>query len=176
MKEIPLSRGKVALVDDEDYEWLNQSRWRLLSHNERYSSGPYALRSQYNPDTKRSTTIYMHRLILSAPSHLQVDHINGNGLDNRRSNLRLCLSRQNQYNYRKTKRPTTSRYKGVSWNKQKRKWEAQIQVNRKHKHLGVFGNEKDAAYCYDAGALRYFGEFARLNFPERKDDEPNTRT
>ena len=107
----------------------------------------------------------MHRVIMDAPKGMHVDHINGNGLDNRRENLRLCTNSQNHMN-RKTHRDSSSKYKGVSWNKRNSKWQAYIGSGIKRKNLGYFASESDAAKAYDIKAKECFGEFARLNLGE----------
>jgi len=106
--------------------------------------------------------IRMHRLILKAQKGQQVDHINGNGLDNRKDNLRFCTSSQNYQNSRKRKN-CSSKYKGVWWHKQSKKWQTGIVLNYKNYHLGYFTNEIEAAKAYDLTAAEFFGEFARLN-------------
>jgi len=151
MKQIQLTQGKVALVDDEDYEYLNQWKWH-------YSLG-YAVRTF--SDKK---TIWMHRLILNTPDNLQTDHINGNGLDNQKKNLRACNHSENQRN-KKRRADNTSGYIGVSWRKQNRKWEAYIRVLGVRKHINYFLVKEDAARAYDESARKHFGIFARLNFP-----------
>lgn len=145
MKEIPLTKGKVTLVDDADYAWLLQQRWRF--------------RSGYARSDKTS----MHRLIMNAPRDMEVDHINGDTLDNRRKNLRLATVKQNRMNRSKHK-ITSSQYKGVSWEKRSSKWRARIKLNRKFIYLGIFASEIDAANAYDKAAHIYHGEFARANF------------
>jgi hypothetical protein len=144
-KKINLGKGIFATVDDDDYEWLNKSKWYL-------SKGKYA---------HSRTHGYMHRLIMNAPRGKQVDHINGNGLDNRRANLRLCTNAQNHRN----RQPIggSSEYKGVYWDKTANKWNAGIWLG-KRKNLGYFVNEKDAALTYDEAARKFFGAFARTNF------------
>jgi hypothetical protein len=107
-------------------------------------------------------TVLMHRVITMALKEQKIDHINGNGLDNRKENLRLATNRQNSWNSKST--IGSSKYKGVSWCKQKNKWRTRIYFNGKDIHLGFFVNEKDAAKIYDEIALKYFGEFARINF------------
>ncbi len=106
----------------------------------------------------------MHREIIKAPDNLFVDHINLNGLDNRKANLRLATKIQNSRNTPKMKRKTSSKYKGVSYQKRDRIWRAKIKINRRDKHLGSFRDEIDAAEAYDKAAHKYFGEFARPNF------------
>lgn len=153
MKTIALSQGKVALVSDEDYETLSQFNWYAYKDLRTY----YAQRQVSAPDGQR-TVIRMHHAICGKGA----DHINGDGLDNRRENLRRCTHQQNTFNTR-SRNDSTSHYKGVSWKMEASKWVAQIQVNGKKKHLGYFVNEDDAARAYDDAALRYFGEFAHLN-------------
>ena len=164
MKEIQLSKlGKykglyVALVDDADYEWLNQFRWNAQKGRDTY----YARR---NFD---GTHFLMHRLIMGVTDRqVYVDHINDNGLDNRRDNLRTCTNSQNVINARKKKtfkgKPLSSKYKGVTWVKLENKWMAQAKIAGVNKYLGLFNNEIDAALAYNEFAKENFGEFARLN-------------
>ena len=152
MKKIKLTQGKFALVDDDDFEWLSQWNWH-------YGNG-YAVRQSPRVRGKQRR-IYMHREILQPPKGMQTDHINRTRSDNRRSNLRVCTSSQNQWNQHKIR--GSSRFKGVSWHKIGKKWQAQIIKNQKHIHLGRFDSEEDAARAYNKAALNYFGEFARLN-------------
>ena len=143
----------MALVDDEDREWLSQYKWHTCV------AGADCWRAQ----TKRGEkAIYMHRLILDAPGDMEVDHINHNPLDNRRSNIRLCTRSQQNQNRRKVA-SVSSRYAGVHWDKDNARWRAQIQVRRKIKCLGRFIDEEDAADAYNKAAEKYYGEFAQLN-------------
>jgi len=152
MKEIPLTQGKFALVDKEDYEYLCQWKWYACKDHNTF----YAQASIYK--NGKPTTIGMHRLILDAK---QIDHKDGNGLNNQKENLRPCNGHQNQANRRPTK--GTSKYKGVYWNKQCNKWKSRIQFNGKRIHLGLFDSEIEAAKAYDKAAKLHFGEFARFN-------------
>lgn len=147
MKEIPLTQGKVALVDDADYEMINQWKW--------YYSHGYAVRNLWLNGGKRQR-IHMHRLLADAPADKLVDHINRNPLDNRRGNLRLCTNGQNLMN---GKVPSTNKsgYRGVNMNQGK--WVARIKINGKAIHLGVFTDKRDAARAYQAKARELFGEF-----------------
>jgi hypothetical protein len=154
-KEIQLTQGKVTIVDDEDYEALAGVKWLYLNRG-------YAARFTYGP---KRELLYMHRVITNAPAGLQADHINGDKLDNRRSNLRLCTDAQNQQNRRKWDGNYTSQYKGVSWYPRLQKWVAQIAGH----HLGYFADEAEAALAYDRIAREHFGEFAWLNFPDVTD-------
>ena len=108
----------------------------------------------------------MHRQIMNAPKGTPIDHKDHNGLNNTRENLRLATISENARNCEKTKRPTSSKYKGVCWNKKSKKWQAHIHYNGISIHLGLFDSEEDAAKAYDEAAKIYHGEFAVLNFPE----------
>ncbi len=158
-REIGLTQGKVAVVDDDDFDCLNQYKWQ--AHNN-YGYGWYAVRCSYGP---RKRTIFMHRQVLGLRRGKLADHINGNGLDNRRSNLRLCTHSQNSANHQKRK--GKSKYNGVCWCKQYQKWRARICVDYKRIHLGRYDTEIEAAAAYDVAAVKHFGEFARLNFPKK---------
>jgi len=161
MKEIPLSQDRVALVDDADFEWLNQWQWGYQRRSD--TTRTYALRRVGHLKSQR--TIYMHRMILGLRHGDGVvsDHVNGNGLDNQRHNLRRCTHAQNLWNQRPQTRPKTSRYKGVHWYRNYQKWRAQIRHNGKCIHLGYFASEDVAAHEYNLAAQRLFGEFALLN-------------
>lgn len=155
-KEITLTKGRSAIVDAADFDWLNQWKWCCNSRG-------YVMRKAPRKKGKRKT-IRMHRVILSPPGDMEVDHINGNPLDNRRCNLRICTHTQNLANSRK-RAGCSSRYKGVWWDSNRRKWQAYIRSASKRIHLGRFNTEEAAAAAYDQAALEYFGEFARLNNP-----------
>lgn len=155
-REIPLTQGKFAVVDDEDYERVMQYTWS-------YWRG-YATR-WVSPHTSSSRHRSMHRFILDAPPGRFVDHKNGDTLDNTRGNLRFATRQENGQN-RAPGNGGSSTFKGVSWNRQRRKWASQIGVAGTRRHLGWFTDEKEAARVYDAAARELFGEFARLNFPE----------
>lgn len=162
-KQIELTQGKVALVDDADFERLNQFNWhaRKSSTTDTF----YAIRNvSVGPYKQR--TVLMHREILSVPTGMFPDHIDGNGLNNQRVNLRVCTHKQNSYN-QAGKRGGSSRYKGVSWNKggRKGKWQTEIKIGDQRIYLGKFDSEIEAAKAYDAAARKHFGEFARCNFP-----------
>ncbi len=164
MKRIPLSKGKFALVDDQDYDFLMQWKWCVSSHG-------YATRLQYlpRPDGKKgkSRTTYMRRVILGlTDGNRKADHINRNPLDNRRENLRECSHQQNCWNKTRARTasyPKTSKFHGVCWSKQTGKWRARINVGGKERHLGFFVDESLAAAVYAEAAAVEFGEFAPNN-------------
>lgn len=159
MKEIPLSRGYVAQVDDSDYEWLSRHKWHVIGPNRKL----YAARKYKRDGVK--TTLLMHIEIMNPPKGMQVDHIDGNQFNCQRSNLRLATTQQNNYNRQKRDTVTSSQYKGVSWDKNLKKWRAWIRHEGNRIYLGVHHYEKGAALAYDEAALKYHGKFARLNFP-----------
>ena len=161
MKKIKLTQGQFALVDDADYEWLNQWKWHAQYC--KYTDSYYAVRKSPTVRGKRRL-IRMHRqlLRLSRGDKRQADHINHATLDNRRNNLRGCTLQQNSMN-RNPRQNTSSKYKGVYWNKEKRKWQVKITAGKKNKYLGCFNSEIDAARAYNEAAKKYFGEFAHLN-------------
>lgn len=151
MKTIGLTQGQFTLVDDEDFEWLNQWKW----YAQKSSNTCYAIRGV-------GVATLMHRIILKAERNQIIDHINGDGLDNQKSNIRLCNHLQNNANRRKIKN-CSSIFKGVCWSKSCNKWVASIACNQKKHHLGCFNSEIDAAKSYDDKALQLYGEFARIN-------------
>ena len=158
MKKIKLSQGKVALVDDKDYDILVQHGW--YAHKPPSSKTYYACHSVKRG--KKVETIFMHRVILNAPKGKQVDHKNRNGLDNRRNNIRLCTGSENGSNVG-LKANNTSGYKGVSWHKPTKKWGVKIKLNGKSIHLGHFIDKHEAARIYNEAALKYHGAFAYQN-------------
>ncbi len=162
MEKIELSQGKFALVDDGDCKWLSQWKWSAQKSNRKW----YAIRSLYK-DGNKIATIRMHREILNTPKGREVDHINHNGLDNQRCNLRVCTHQQNMQNQREN-RNTSSRFKGIYFEKacSNRPWRAQLRHNNTTHHLGDFTDEIDAAKAYDRKAIELFGEFACTNFSE----------
>jgi len=159
MKKIKLYNGELTLVDDEDFERLNKFRWHL--------QGPKTKRTRYVSRTIRippnsSQSIKMHREIMNAKKGQVVDHIDHNGLNNQKSNLRICTRFQNCHN-RLPNRNATSEYKGVSKIRNKNFWIANISYNRKPYYLGIHRTEKEAALAYNKKAKALHGEFAYLN-------------
>jgi hypothetical protein len=162
MKKIHLSRDQSALVDDEDYEALNRVTWsaQLTPGGIYYAVHTITKDEQVNERTRTRTRISMHQQILLWFGG--IDHIDGNGLNNQRSNLRQCNASQNGGNRRKQK-GTSSKYKGVSWSTSKKKWKAHIQVQGKLYHLGWFKEEEMAALAYNTAARKAFKDFAKVN-------------
>ena len=159
-RRIPLTHGKYAIVDTDDYVWLSKYKWYVVKRGNTF----YANRGQWSKTQKRRLTITMHRLIIDVPDGLFVDHINHNGLDNRKANLRPATPAENARYARYPKINTSSKYRGVWYNKKKEKWRATISVNLKRKQIGYFKNEIDAARAYDNAAKHYYKDFAILNF------------
>lgn len=154
MKKIPLSgfrgKGLFTLVDDKDYEEFNKWKWKL-------DKSGCATRSKYKNSLYR-----LHREIMNCSKGMVVDHINGDRLDNRRENLRICTYQQNSFNSKKHY-GSTSKYKGVSYKKDHKRWMACIYLNRKFKHIGYYNTEDEAAMAWNKVAKQYHGEFAKLN-------------
>jgi UDP-N-acetyl-D-glucosamine dehydrogenase len=165
-RKIYLGDGESAILDLQDYYRLRGFKW-FLSGNK---TNLYASRT-YKIGHKKVTIKSMHRDITNAPKGLVVDHINGNGLDNRRENLRLATHAQNMYNRPKIKSKTSSPFIGVYFDNRIPKWTAKIRFQGKRIYLGSFKSEIDAAKAYDAAALKYHGQFAKLNFSEKNSAE-----
>lgn len=166
MKKIPLygkhGAGKFALVDDEDYDMLMEHKWFVIC----VKACPKLYYARYNvshPIYKGSKPIPMHRVIMGVDDpKVEVDHIDGNGLNNQRSNLRLCSRFENCMN-RKKRKCTSSKYKGVAWRKDSAIWRAYIRFDGKLYNLGQYDSEVDAALAYNQAALMWFGQFASIN-------------
>lgn len=156
MKEIPLTQGKVAIVDDEDYEYLSQ--WKWFAEATKNEARWYAARNY----GEHKGLLRMHRAIfLPNKVDLVIDHVDGNGLNNQRFNLRYCSFAENRRN-NSLYSNSTSGYKGVSWHKRDRKWRANITVQSAQVSLGYFDSPEEAYKVYCEAAIKYFGEFARL--------------
>ena len=158
VRYIPLSQGKVAIVDVDDYPSLIRYKWCTARKPKTfYVSGKINGRSTF-----------MHRFIMAPPKPMVVDHINHNGLDNRRSNLRICTTAQNARNCRPYAGKKV-KYKGVSFNKSRKKFRVFIRYGEVSFNLGYFDDEVEAARAYDKKAKELFKEYAYLNFPEEKE-------
>jgi len=160
MAEIPLTQNKTAIIDDCDLIEIGKHKWCAGCYDGKW----YAVRGTYNNGVKRN--VFMHRQLTSAIKGQQVDHKDGNGLNNSRDNLRFSTQQQNVFNQRPTGKGT-SKYKGVSWDKSSNSWYSAIKFNGKSRNLGHYKNETDAAIAYDSAAIKFFGEFARPNISQR---------
>ncbi len=157
-RKISLTQGQTAIVDAEDYEKLSGCKWYVIRKGRTF----YAERADRGGRKKRN--IPMHRQILDEPAGKCIDHINHNGLDNRRANLRIVTQEQNNWNKRKKSGNCSSQYKGVSWQKSSGRWKTIIVYRGKWIFIGYFDDEVSAAKAYDAKAQELFGEYAALNF------------
>lgn len=155
-KEIPLTNGLVAIVDEADYPSLSKFKWVAIRRGDRW----YACRTEGIWPHKK--LIRMHREIMQAPAEMEVDHIDWNGLNNTRANLRIVNSSTNHQNRRKMN-GCTSKYLGVTRKKKDRGWTASIYVKGKYRYLGYFMSEEDAAAAYDTAARLFYGQDARVN-------------
>jgi hypothetical protein len=168
-RRIPLTRGKYALVDPADFAPLSEYKWHMVDARGTF----YAVRSSGKRGRQKRVIIKMHREILKVPDGMFVDHINHNGLDNRRANLRPATQAQNARNRRKVHRDGYhSNYKGLTWYKRQNRWAVRVMVDNKSKFIGYFDNELDAARAYDEAARKYHGDFASLNFPDETAEHP----
>jgi hypothetical protein len=154
---IALTRGQVCKVDISDYDWLMQWSWYADWNAGARSFG--AARMEPIAGSKKRRTVMMHAQILDLSPGFMADHINHDELDNRRGNLRAATIRQNNCNQR-VRADNNSGRKGVTWHKAANKWAAQISIEGKRRHLGVFDNLEDAAEAYKVAALAEYGEFA----------------
>ena len=165
MKKIKLTQGKFALVDNEDFDYLNQWKWCVVRRKNNY----YAERRATAKERETSANnIKMHRVIINAQPGFLTDHKDHDGLNNQKCNLRSCNNSQNKANSIKQKGQTSSKYKGVTWDASVNKWVAQKRFNKKTIKLGRYKSEEDAAIAYDKIAIKLHGEFAYLNFPKEK--------
>ena len=158
-RRIYLGEGQWTILESPDYYRLKNFRWFVF-----VSSGKFYAHRCAIIKNQRTKRISMHREIMNAPKSKLVDHKNGDSLDNLRSNLRLATQRENLRNRKKTKSKTSSLFRGI-YRYRKYRWVALIKYRGKRIWLGIFDNEIDAAKAYDKAAKKYFGQFARLNFP-----------
>lgn len=177
-KQIPLTKGYVAIVDADDYEELSKHKWYPMKSPKAIYAGR-AVRKNGRP-----STILMHRQVNHTPEGMLTDHINGNGLDNRKINLRSCSLQENNRARRKSKKKHySSQYKGVHWDSSTkaakyRKWKATFSLpGMKNRHrIGAFRSEIEAAAAYDIYAIKYHGDFAVTNFPKESYDQNRSRS
>lgn len=155
---IPVGLHYISIIDDEDHHLVAGKTWSIAKG---YAINRTYPRGKYGP----VKTVSMHRLILNAPRTMEVDHINGNTLDNRKANLRLATRQENMRNRRRSATNHSSQYKGVVWIPERKKWRVVIKPTREKAELiGYFEDEHTAALAYDLWAIDVFGEFAYSNF------------
>jgi hypothetical protein len=158
MKTIPLTRGKIALVDDGDYEKLKSYTWHASKSGRRWYAATNIPKAGGGYSYAK-----MHRLILGTAVDKDTDHEDGDGLNNQRKNLREMTRVENSRAFRRKPYGKTSPFRGVSWAREKQRWSADLRLNTKRIHLGYFSSELDAARAYDCGALQHFGTGAIIN-------------
>lgn len=147
-----------VIIDAEDIPKVEGYTWCVNKHKNTF----YAV-TNIQLGNRKYKSLYLHRLIMDFPE-LHIDHVSGNGLDNRKSNLRICTCQENHMN-RKSHKNSSSKYKGISWHKRDKIWQARIRFNGKLIYIGYFDSDIEAAKAYDAKALELFDGFAKLNFP-----------
>ena len=156
MKKIHLANNKgITLVDDEDFKWLNKYNWHIRSNIKKYASTCVKINNEWKQKS-------MHRLIMKEPDGMQIDHIDRNKLNNQKCNLRIVTHSQNNMN-KEGRKNSSSKFKGITWDKSRNKWQAQIVINKEYIYLGRFNNEINAAKAYNKAAIELFGEYACLN-------------
>ncbi len=154
---IDLNQGQQTIIDDEDWDKVNHINW--CADKDTANPGKYYVRGLNKATNKK---VRLHRYLSNAPKGMEVDHINGNTLDNRKCNLRICTKSQNQMNRGKTKK-NKSGYKGVSWCTSCNGWKAYLWTGEKNLYLGLFSFKKEAALAYNRASIKHHGEFAYVN-------------
>lgn len=155
---LPLTQGKFATIDLTDYEIASPHKWYAHKCGRRW----------YAESRINGRMVKLHRFITDCPDGLEVNHINGDGLDNSRENLQVCTPQQQTFAYQRKRKSATSKYRGVSWYSSSKCWRAKIEQHNESFHLGYFDNEEAAARAYDAKAVELFGKHASLNFSKTK--------
>lgn len=156
--QLILVKGEICLIDFEDFFKINKNKWRMIGGK----GSPYV--GRYKSIKGKKSIILLHRVIMKPEKHQIVDHKNGNTLDNRKNNLRICTSSQNSFNRKTSIKKRGSVYKGVSLDKRSGTFQARIMIEGKRICLGSYVTEKEAAIAYDKKAKKLFKEFACLNF------------
>jgi len=162
MKLLKLTNNKQTLLDDQDYEWTKRFIWKARKQGHNYYAYTHGGPNSELRKNVIQSSIALHRELLGLDflDKRQVDHINGNGLDNRRFNLRVCTALENTWN--RHVKSKTSKYKGI--HKKGKRWSARIKIGKSYKHLGYYNTDIEAALAYDKAATKYFKEFAKTNF------------
>lgn len=161
MKHIPLTKGYLTIVDDKDYRLLKQWKWHATARKTKNDIYVYAAR--FAVVDGKETTIRMHREVSNASLGQEVDHRNGNTLDNRRKNLRVCTHAENMRASRRKMKGASSRYKGVWWASDRKKWAAGLKWKGANLKMGQYDTQEDAAVAYNVAAQFYYGAYAVLN-------------
>ena len=156
-KEIQLTQGKVAIVDDEDFDYLNQWKWFANNHN-----GKFYVGRSITVSKNKKIRIYMHRFIMKPEKVMVIDHLDSNPLNNQKNNLRICTHAENMRNS-KINTNNKSGYKGVSFQENRNNYRASIKFNNKTINIGNYIDPIDAARAYNEAALKYHKEFAHIN-------------
>ncbi len=162
-RRIRLTQGKYTIVDSDDYMRLAKLKWHAIRGGNTF----YAARGEWIKATKQSKQLLMQNFVIAVPKGYIADHINRNGLDNRKKNLRVATQSQNARNALYPKKNCSSKYRGVWYSKRNKKWCVKIVFEGKRKQFGCFQDEKEAAKAYDAAAKKYFGKFAILNLKSK---------
>ena len=161
MKEIYLTRGKIAFVDEDDFRRANQFSWQA----QKIQNGWIVKRGIWDATTRNNRSQSLASFLLNLPTGIRADHIDGNPFNNSRKNLRVCTKTENDRAFRRKAAGKSSRFRGVCWRSRQSRWTAQIESAGVYIHIGSFQKEEDAAHAYDAKAKELFGEFSHLNFP-----------
>lgn len=156
MKKVKLTRGQFALIDDEDFGFISQWKWYAMKGKKTFYACRGVLNIKGNMDK-----IMMHRVIMNTPKGMDTDHIDGNGLNNQKHNLRACSRSENSVNRSVSRSKKSSKYKGVF--PAKNKWVALIAIDKKYTRLGLFNTQEQAAIAYNEAAQKHHGEFAVIN-------------
>ena len=159
-RRIKLTKGKYAIVDPKDFDWLSKYKWHCTNYGYAARKIPKKLRKG------NEQSIMMHRELCPVPDGMWVDHINRKRNDNRRVNLRPVTRQQNCWNSRQNRKKSNTPYTGIHFNNNRRKWQVQLTVNGKQRGFGYYADEIQAAKAYDKVAKKYRGQYALLNFPD----------